>query len=76
MATGEKTYSGTGRNRHTTRMVSPVSNYDVLPVITDITESIGTSIILHPNSSLLKDYWQMFGDESEYRVYFEELSIV
>ena len=71
VATGEKTYSGTGRNRQTTRMVSPVSNYDVLPVITDITESIGTSIILHSKSSLLKDYWHMFGDESEYRVYLK-----
>ena len=71
VATGENTYSGTGRNRQITRMVSPVSNYDVLPVITDITESIGTSIILHPKSSLLKDYWQMFGDENEYRVYLK-----
>ena len=71
VATGEEKYSGTGRNRQTTKVVSPAYNYDLLPVITQIIESVGTYVTLSPNESLLKYYWQMFGAESEYHVHLK-----
>ena len=46
--TGKEEYSGTGRNRQTTYIVRPLSNYDVLPFATNIIESKGTSMRLHP----------------------------
>ena len=70
--TGEKEHSGTGRNRQTTEFVRPLSNYGLLPVSAKIVESKGTSMILSPSEPLLKEYWQHFGDESEYHVYIEE----
>ena len=67
--TGEKQYSGTGRNRQTTNIVKPVSNYDLLPFPLKVVESQGTSMTLVPGDALLKEYWQGFGGESVYRVY-------
>ena len=67
--TGEKQYSGTGRNRETTNIVKPVSNYDLLPFSMKVVEAQGTSMTLVPGNALLREYWQEFGDESAYRVY-------
>src|SRR3989304_7477221 len=30
--TGRREYSGTGRNRHTTHIVAPITNYESLPI--------------------------------------------
>ena len=67
--TGAKEYSGTGRNRATTNMVNAVTNYDLLPLSTKFLDSEGTSIALSSGDSLLREYWQQFGDESSYRVH-------
>ena len=67
--TGEKKYSGTGRNRETTNIVKPVSNYDTLPFSLKVVEAQGTSMALVPGNALLREYWQEFGSESVYRVY-------
>ena len=72
VSTGKKKYSGTGRNRQTTHIVRPLSNYDVLPFSTNIIESEGTSMRLHPGEDLLKEYWQQFGVKSEYHVHIEQ----
>ena len=61
----EEEYSILDRNRL-------LSNYDVLPFSTKIVESKGTSMRLHPHEDLLREYWQQFGDESNYHVYIEE----
>lgn len=74
--TGEKQYSGTGRNRQTTHMVSLLTNYDLLPFPAEIVESKGTSMRLQAGEHLLKDYWQQFGAESEYSVYLENSNIL
>ena len=66
---GEKQYSGTGRNRVTTDMVHPVSNYDLLPIPTAFVDAEGTSMAPSSGDSLLREYWRQFGDESSYRVY-------
>ena len=72
VSTGEKKYSGSGRNRITTNIVCPLSNYDLLPFPASVVESKGTSMRLHPREDLLREYWQQFGDESEYRVHVEQ----
>ena len=76
IATGEKKYSGTGRNRHTTNIVSPVSNYDSLPFVTKVVESKGSSMKLLPGNPLLRDYWEKFAEDSHYRVYIENSDTV
>lgn len=73
--TGKRQYSGTGRNRQTTIVVRPCSNYELLPAqLFNVIASQGSTMKLHPNSSSLRDYWQQFGAESYYRVYFEKAS--
>ena len=71
VSTGKKEYSGTGRNRQTTRLVRPLSNYEMLPFSIDIVESKGTLMKLHPSGELLREYWQQFGSESNYNVRIE-----
>ena len=70
--TGEKEYSGTGRNRQTTNMVRLLSNYDSLPVSATIVESKGTSMMLFPGERILGEYWQQFGEDSTYQVHIAE----
>ena len=72
VSTGEKQYSGTGRNRQTTNIVRPLSNYDVLPIAGKIIQSNGTSMVLCPGEQILREYWQHFGGESSYQVHIAE----
>ena len=69
--TGERQYSGTGRNRQTTTVVRPLSNFDLLPLSTKIVGSRGTSMVLTPGENILREYWRQFGGDSNYRVYIE-----
>ena len=46
------------------------TNYDIVPDIRVI-ESIGSSMKLASNDSLIRHFWQQFGDESQYRVYLK-----
>ncbi len=74
--TGERTYSGTGRNRQTTTLVRGVSNYELLPLPMKFVQSKGNSMKLVTQNTILKDYWQEFGEQSQYRVYIEEMDTV
>ena len=74
--TGERTYSGTGRNRQTTTLVRGVSNYGLLPLPMEFVQSKGNSMKLVTQNTLLKDYWQEFGEQSQYRVYIEKTESV
>ena len=67
--TGKESVSGTGRNRQITKNVSPLSNYDMIPLLANIVESQGTSMSLVPGETLLREYWKDFGEESSYCVY-------
>jgi hypothetical protein len=69
--TGERKYSGTGRNRQTTRIVSKVSNYDLLPFPVSIVNSCGKSIRLAPKADILAEFWSLFGSNCQYRVLVE-----
>ena len=62
-----------GINIPTANKVRLLSNYCLLPFETDVVESKGSSMMLEPGDYLLREYWQQFGDESEYRVHFQEL---
>ena len=70
--TGKQEHSGTGKNRQTTEIVRPLSNYDLLPPSAKIVESKGSSMILSPGEPLLNEYWQQFGNKSEYLVHIED----
>ena len=70
--TGKKEHSGTGRNRHTTNIVALLSNYHSMPFSIEVIGSTGTSMILHPNENILREYWEQFGGVSEYRVRIEK----
>jgi len=64
---GHRTYSGTGRNRQTTRHVSPCSNYDVLPFDNQFTPSSGKIMVLSDKAAMLREYWTTFGPMSQYK---------
>lgn len=66
--TGEKEHSGTGRNRQTKHIVRLLTNYEMFPFSKEVVKSKGTQMKLHPNGELLREYWQLFGSESEYLV--------
>jgi hypothetical protein len=67
--TGERKYSGTGRNQKTTHVVDIYTNYKSLPVRLTPMNTRGTAMKLASNSSeVLKPYWADFGLLSEYNV--------
>lgn len=67
--TGQRQYSGTGRNQKTTRIVSPYDNYKCLPLDISVTPRQGQEMILAPQGAeFLSTYWQDFSSISEYKV--------
>lgn len=69
MDTGERSYSGTGRNQKTTRHVSLLSNYSALSASLAPVTSAGTSMKLAPKlMDLLGPYWTEFENSSAYQV--------
>ena len=50
---------------------SSASSYDLFPLLIEVTESVGDSMTLSPNETLLQHYWREFGCESQYRVFVE-----
>lgn len=68
--TGERQYSGTGRNQKTTRIVSQYTNYATIPFI-DLKplNATGSAMKLAPlGAEVLAPYWAEFGPLSEYKV--------
>lgn len=66
---GNRTYSGTGRNRQTTRIVDLHNNYRCIPANLGPVSSSGSSIKLAAKGAdVLAPYWQDFGDYSQYEV--------
>ena len=67
--TGKREYSGTGRNRATTRLVDVFNNYRCLPIDLKPINSTGTSLKLSDKGAeVLAPYWAEFSKYSEYRV--------
>lgn len=68
--TGNREYSGTGRNRATTRIVDLFSNYYCLPVQLNPVNSNGSAVKLAPKGAeILAPYWSEFASYSEYHVF-------
>jgi hypothetical protein len=69
VASGERTHSGTGRNRQTTRIVVPDTNYSALPISIKPVNSRGTAIKPTPNGAdFIAPFWKEFGAMAEYKV--------
>lgn len=69
--TGQKEYSGTGRNTRTTNIVSPYDNYRFLPVkIPSLTPKEGTELKFN-NNSLFTTFWTEFKDYIKYESYID-----
>jgi hypothetical protein len=66
--TGNRQYSGTGRNQRTTRLVEPYDNYAALPFDLGPLNAAGTEIKLTSGSDVLGPYWAEFGPVSKYEV--------
>ncbi|HFF5441229.1 TPA: hypothetical protein ACGDVI_002895, partial [Acinetobacter baumannii] len=72
IATGEKQYSGTGKNRQTTRIVTSYSNYNILPLNINLINAKGKEIKLAPKKSeVISTYWTSFSEKSSYQVIIE-----
>ncbi len=71
-STGQKEYSGTGKNTRTTNIVDIVENYKMLP-INFINKKVanGKNIKFTQNTNFLKPYWDLIKDFTEYQLYFE-----
>ncbi len=70
--TGDRSYSGTGRNQKTTRHVELLTNYHALPASVGPVSTTGTSMKLaSKGAEVLAPYWAEFGDVSSYRVCLE-----
>jgi hypothetical protein len=69
VASGERSYSGTGRNTRTTRVVGLYSNYESIPALLSQVEASGSSMKLAARGAeILAPYWDEFADNSRYEV--------
>lgn len=71
IATGDKSHSGTGRNRVTTRHVTLYNNYNLIPGKIKVLNSKGKSMRLSKRDNALVSYWNELGESSEFRVLLE-----
>ncbi len=73
VGTGQKQYSGTGRNARVTRIVDSITNYSAIPLaFSDLQSGYGAEMRLHPKGRILNQYWKQFSDISAYMVRFAE----
>lgn len=69
--TGQQKFSGTGRSRVTTNLVSEVSSYEAVPNISSVEPKSGREVRLTPDGALLAPYWKEFGNSSPYEAFIE-----
>lgn len=67
--TGQRSYSGTGRNQRTTRHVALLTNYDAIPERVEPVVATGSSMKLAPKGAdVLGPYWSEFSARSTFQV--------
>jgi hypothetical protein len=67
--TGERSYSGTGRNQRTTHIVTEYNNYQAIPVTLSPVTATGSSMKLSTRGAdVLAPYWAEFESVSQYKV--------
>lgn len=70
--TGQKQYSGTGKNTRTTNIVDIVENYKMIPIdFKNKKIANGKNIKFTQEANFLKSYWELIKDFTEYQLYFE-----
>ncbi len=69
--TGQKQFSGTGRSRVTTNIVTEVSSYEAIPNLKAVTPKSGTQIQIDNDAKFLAPYWSEFASYSPYEVEIE-----
>ncbi|MFH1887208.1 MAG: hypothetical protein ABIM40_10990 [Pseudomonadota bacterium] len=70
--TGQRSYSGTGRNQKTTRHVAPYSNYNAIPARLEPVAATGKAMKLsHRFAEFIASYWNEFQDVSSFKVVLE-----
>ncbi|AXH10587.1 hypothetical protein CP960_06950 [Malaciobacter halophilus] len=71
-STGQKQYSGTGKNTRTTNIVDIVENYKMLPIdFTNKKVANGKNMKFTQNANFLKPYWELVKNFAEYQLYFD-----
>lgn len=71
--TGKRNYSGTGRNRATTRLVELYSNYEMVPLDLKPVSTNGKAMKLSTlGAEILAPYWNAFAESSSYSVLLDE----
>jgi len=70
--TGQRQYSGTGRSRSTTRLLSELEPYSAIPTsLGKLVRAVGERMKPSADLGLLAGYWHDFGKFSKYEVYIE-----
>lgn len=69
--TGERQYSGTGRSRVQTNIVTSVSSYEAVPNVKNVQPKSGSAIRLEKEGAYLSAYWSEFAEYSPYAVEIE-----
>lgn len=69
--TGQKEYSGTGRSRSITNLVTEISSYESVPNKMRVTSKRGKEIRLEKDATYLSPYWKEFSIYSPYEVEIE-----
>ncbi len=70
--TGQRSYSGTGRNQRTTRHVTSFNNYEVIPAnLSPVTASGSRIKLAAKGAEEVSAYWHEFGSISKYEVILE-----
>jgi hypothetical protein len=69
--TGQKEFSGTGRNQLIKNIVTEISSYEAVPNIKRATSKSGREIRLEKEASFLASYWKELADYSPYEVEIE-----
>lgn len=66
--TGDKKFSGTGRNQKVTQIVMPASSYEAIPLTLEVQARTGREISPAGDLGYISAYWSDFGELSPYEV--------
>lgn len=68
---GEQQYSGTGRSRVTTNIVTRITSYSAVPSITGVEAKTGREVQLTKEGAYLGPYWKEFQEYSPYQAFID-----
>src|SRR2546425_1188134 len=69
--TGKKEFSGTGRSRVSTNIVTEISSYEAVPHLKWVKSKSGKEIRVEKDAKYLAPYWSEFSNYSPYEVEIE-----